>query len=200
MSKREYRGSAPQLPPMLKQRSDSSNIKPPNLDYLSLNNTPVSTQPPSPIQSRNQHAANSHAAAYPTSAYAAPKTATATPTEWEVLLGSYDDRHLYDAIYGGGPGAPAPALSMTDTNSQYGGGWSPETWDMTSLNVGDFASGIAPPQSVLSFSEESLSSGEELSASELGLSGHLDYRHGLISSTNPNEQYLLDGLDATFGL
>jgi hypothetical protein len=97
MSKREYRGSAPQLPTM-KPRSDSNNLKPPNLDYLSLNNTPVPSQPPSPIQSRNQQAANSHATAYPTSAYAPPKTTTTTPTEWEVLLGSYDDRHLYDAI------------------------------------------------------------------------------------------------------
>jgi hypothetical protein len=88
---------------------------------------------------------------------------------------------------------------MADTNSQYGGGWSPESWDMTSLNIGDFTSGIAPPQSVLSFSEESLSSGEEMSASELGLSGQLDYRHNLVSG-NPNEQFLLDGLDGTFGL
>lgn len=72
---------------------------------------------------------------------------------------------------------------------------------MTSLSMGDFTSGIAPPQSVLSFSEESLSSGEEMSASELGLSGsQLDYRHNLLSGTTPNEQYLLDGLDANFGL
>ena len=202
MSKREYRGSAPQLPTMLKPRPNSS-VKPPNLDYLSLSNTPntpVPSQPQSPAQSRNQQAANSHTPSYPTSAYAGSKAATATPTEWEVLLGSFDDRHLYDAIYGGGPG-PAPALSLTDTTSSQYGGWSPESWDMTSLSMGDFTSGIAPPQSVLSFSEESLSSGEEMSASELGLSGsQLDYRHNLLSGTTPNEQYLLDGLDANFGL
>lgn len=199
MSKREYRGSAPQLPTMLKPRSNTS-AKPPNLDYLSLSNTPIPSQPQSPVQSRNQQAQNSHTPSYPTSAYAAPKTTTATPTEWEVLLGNLDDRHLYDAIYGGGPG-PAPALSLTDTSSSQYGGWSPESWDMTSLNMSDFTSGIAPPQSVLSFSEESLSSGEEMSASELGLPapGQLDYRHGLLSTTS-NEQFLLDGLDATFGL
>lgn len=201
MSKREYRGSAPQLPTMLKPRSNTSS-KPPNLDYLSLSNTPIASQPTSPAQSRNQQAQNSHTPAYPTSAYVGPKAATATPTEWEVLLGSFDDRHLYDAIYGGGPG-PAPALSLTDTSSSQYGGWSPESWDMTSLNMGDFTSGIAPPQSVLSFSEDSLSSGgEEMSASELSLPGpgQLDYRHSLLSGNTSTEQYLLDGLDATFGL
>lgn len=199
MIKREYRGSVPQLPTMLKPRPNGS-VKPPNLDYLSLNNTPVQSQPQSPVQSRNQQASNSHSSAYPTSAYAGPKAATATATEWEVLLGSFDDRHLYDAIYGGGPG-PAPALSLTDTTSSQYGGWSPESWDMTSLSMSDFTSGIAPPQSVLSFSEDSLSSGEEMSASELGLSGsQLDYKHNLLSGTTSNEQYLLDGLDATFGL
>jgi hypothetical protein len=201
MSKREYRGSAPQLPTMLKPRSNT-NSKPPNLDYLSLNTTPVSSEPQSPIQSRHQQAQNSHTASCPTSAYACPKAATAAPTEWEVLLGSFDDRHLYDAIYGGGPG-PAPALSLTDTSCSQFSGWSPESWDMTSLSMGDFPSGIAPPQSVLSFSEDSLSSGgEEMSASELGLPGPgpLDYRHSLLSGSTSTEQYLLDGLDATFGL
>lgn len=199
MSKREYRGSAPQLPTMLKPRANTG-VKPPNLDYLSLSNTPIPSQPQSPVQSRNQQAQNSHTPAYPTSAYAGPKAATATPTEWEVLLGSFDERHLYDAIYGGGPG-PAPALSLTDTSSSQYGGWSPESWDMASLNMSDFTSGIAPPQSVLSFSEDSLSSGEEMSASELSLPGpgQLDYRHTLFGTTS-NDQYILDGLDATFGL
>jgi len=201
MSKREYRGSAPQLPTMLKPRS-KNNPKPPNLDYLSLCNSPVLSQPTSPVHTRNQQAQNSHTPSYPTSAYAGSKAATATPTEWEVLLGSFDDRHLYDAIYGGGPG-PAPALSLTDTSASQYGGWSPESWDMTSFNMADFTSGIAPPQSVLSFSEDSLSSGgEDMSASELSLPGpsQLDYRHSLLSGTTSSEQYLLDGLDATFGL
>ena len=74
---------------------------------------------------------------------------------------------------------------------------------MTSFNIGDFTTGTAPPQSVLSFSEDSLSSGgEEMSASELGLPapGPLDFRHTLLSGSASSEQYLLDGLDATFGL
>jgi len=201
LSKREYRGSAPQLPTMLKPRSNT-NPNPPNLDYLSLSNTPLASQLASPVQSRNQQARNSHTPSYSTSVYAGSKAATATPTEWEVLLGSFDDRHMYDAIYGGGPGS-APAVSLTDTSSSHYGDWSPESWDMTSLSVGDFASAIAPPQSVLSFSEDSLSSGgEETSTNELSLPGpgQLDYRHSLLLGTSSNEQYLLDGLDATFGL
>ena len=201
MSRREYRSSVPQLPTMLKPRSNTSS-KPPNLDYLSLTNSPAASQPQSPAQPRNQRAPKSHTPSYPISAYAGPKAATGTPTEWEVLLGSFDDRHLYDAIYGGGPG-PAPTLSLTDTSSSQYGGWSPESWDMTSLSTGDFTTATAPPQSVLSFSEDSLSSGgEEISASELSLPGpgHLDYRQSVLSGTTSNEQYLLDGLDATFGL
>lgn len=200
--KREHRGSAPGLPTKPKSHLNST-AKAPNLDYLSLGNTPISSQPRTPAHSRNQQAQNSHTPSYPTSAYAGPKAATATPTEWEILLGSFDDRHLYDAIYGGGPG-PTPALSLTDTSSsQYGGELGTESWDLSSLNMGDFTSGIAPPQSVLSFSEDSLSSGdEEMSASEWGLSGsgQLDYRHTLLSGSTPNEQYFLDGLDGTFGL
>lgn len=200
MLKRETCGSAPKLPTMLKARLNGS-AKPPNLDYLSLSNTPDPSQPQSPAHSRNQQAQNSHTSSFPTSAYAVPKAATATPTEWEALLGSFDDRHLYDAIYGGGPG-PTPALSLTDTSSSQYGGWSPEMFDMTSLNMGDFTSGIGPPQSVLSFSEDSLSSGEEMSASEQGLPGlgQVDYRHTLLSGNTPNDQYLLDGLDAMFSL
>jgi len=177
-------------------------VKPPNLDYLSLSNTPITSQPQSPIQSRNQHAQNSHAPAYVTSAYAGPKAVTGTPTEWEALLGSFDDRHLYDAIYGGGPGTTQALSLTTDTTSSQYGSWSPESWDMTSLNISDFTTGTAPPQSVLSFSEDSLSSSEEMSASELSLpvNGQLDYRHTLLSSTTSNEHYLLDGLDVAFGL
>ena len=201
ISKRDYRVSAPQIPMMPKPRSNSV-ADPPNLDYLSLTSTPTASQPQLPIQSRNLRAENSHTTSYPTSAYAGPKAATATPTEWEVLLGSFDDRHLYDAIYGGGPG-PAPAMSVADTSSTQYGGWSPESWDMTPLHVGDFTSGIPPPQSVLSFSKDSLSSGsEELSSSDLSIAGpgQLEHRHSLMSGTMLNEQYLFEGLDAGFGL
>jgi hypothetical protein len=205
MSKREYRGSAPQLPTMLKPRP-SQSTKVPNLDYLSLSNTPVQSQPQSPAQTRTQQAAQpaqavrtSHLPSFPNNSYSNTKTSTATPTEWEVLLGSLDggQTNLYDAIYGG------PALSLTDTTSSNYDSWSPDSgWDMSSLTMNDFTNAPGAARSVLSISEESLSSGEDLSTSELGLAGmpH-DFRHSMLSSgTSNGDGYLFDGLDGTFGL
>jgi hypothetical protein len=203
MSKRDYRGSVPQLPSMLKPRV-LKNDKPPNLDYLSLNNTPVPSQPQSPIQNRAQQPSQISQNPMYSSNYSNSnstsntKTSTGTPSEWEVLLGSLDggQTNLYDAIYGG------PALSLADTTSSNYGDWSPDSWDMTSLTMNDFSSAPGAARSVLSFSEESLSSGEDLSASELSMgSRHQDYRHSLMpGSISSGESYLLDTLDGTFGL
>lgn len=200
-SKRESRGSAPQLPTMVKSHI-SKNPQPPNLDYLSLSNTPATSAPQSPDQSRPRHSIqNPNSQIYPNPASSAPKSSTATPSEWEVLLGSYDDRHLYDAIYGGGP---TPALALTDTSSSNYGAWSPDSWDYTTIGLNDFTNNSAPPQSVLSFSEESLSSGEDLAASDLGLPGiHHDYKpHGIpgTAASADGYGYLLDGFEGAFNL
>jgi len=137
----------------------------------------------------------------PTSASTIHKPTTTGPSEWEVLLGSLDggQTNLYDAIYGG------PALSLADTtaSSNYGGDWSPEsTWDMNGFSMGDFTNnGVGPARSVLSFSEESLSSGEELSTSELmGTVGGRGGDYGSVMLNANGEGYLLDGLDANFGI
>ncbi len=196
MSRREYRSSSSQLPNMLVQRPVIKNEKVPNLDYLSLSNTPVQSQPQSPMQSRSQHPLqNANTPIYHKNGYSSSKTSGVSPSEWEVLLGSLDggQSNLYDAIYGG------PALSLADTTSSNYGDWSPESqWDMTSLNMNDFTSAPAA-RSVLSFSEESLSSGEDLSTSDLGL-GRQDYSHLIPGSVSSNDGFLLEGLDATFGL
>jgi hypothetical protein len=197
MSKREYRSSAPQssnlkpLPP----KAD----KPPNLDYLSLNNTPLPSQPQSPIQSRSHNviSTKAHTPIFPTPAYSNPKHSAVTPTEWEALLGSLDggQTNLYDAIYGG------PSLSLADTTPSNYGDWSPDSgWDMTALTMNDFTN-TGPARSVLSFSEESLSSGEDLATSDLGLGGRQDFRNTLMAgAVSSHDGYLLDGLDGTFGL
>jgi hypothetical protein len=193
MSKREYQASASQLPTTLKSRPIKSD-KPPNLDYLSLSNTPVPSQPQSPVQSRLQHQAQNHTPIFQNSGHL--KASGVSSSEWEALLGSLDggQTNLYDAIYGG------PALSLTDNTSSSYGDWSPDSqWDMTSMSINDFTSHSGAARSVLSFSEESLSSGEDLSNSELGLGGRHEYIHLLPGSTS-SEGYLLDGLDATFGL
>ncbi|KAF4637569.1 hypothetical protein G7Y89_g513 [Cudoniella acicularis] len=196
LSKREYRGSMPQLPTMLKPRP-VKNEKPPNLDYLSLNNTPVPSQPQSPTETRSQQPSHlSHTPIFPAPSYSS-KPSTATPTEWEVLLGSLDggQTNLYDAIYGG------PALSIADTAQSNYGDWSPDSaWDMT-LTMNDFTNNPQAARSVLSFSEESLSSGEDLSASELGGMGRQhDYRHSLMTGSVNGDGYLLDNLDGAFSL
>lgn len=182
------------------------NDKIPNLDYLSLSTTPVPSQPQSPTQNRPQQTSQVYHT--PVCSNNLPnanpgKSSTATPTEWELLLGSLDggQSNLYDAIYGG------PALSLADTTASNYGDWSPDsTWDMAPLAMNDFngtgASG--PARSVLSFSEESLSSGEDLSTSELSLGGHCqDYRHPLFPSSvggAGGEAYLLDHVNGAFGL
>jgi hypothetical protein len=71
--------------------------------------------------------------------------------------------------------------------------------------VDDFTNANAP-RSVLSFSEESLSSGEELSANEMGLPDTVpDYKNPPIipgtATSGDGYAYLLDGLDGgNFGL
>lgn len=104
---------------------------------------------------------------------------------------------MYDAIYGG------PALSLADKASSNYGDWSPDSaWDMTSLKMNDFSGAPGAARSVLSFSEESLSSGEDLSASELSIgSRQQEFRHTIIpGSVSNGDSYLLENLDGTFGL
>lgn len=205
MSRREYNSATSTIPTVLSRRS-TDNDKPPNLDYLSLSNTPVPSQPQSPVQSRKQPPmqTQNHNSSYLNSLYHRPtysgKTSGASPSEWEVLLGSLDggQTNLYDAIYGG------PALSLSDATVSTYGAWSPDnSWDMASLNMGDFTSAPGAPRSVLSFSEESLSSGEDMSTSELGLSTSIigDYGASLVpGSIGSNDSYLLESMENTFGL
>jgi hypothetical protein len=197
MSRREYRTSSSQLPTVLIPRPVIKSEKVPNLDYLSLNNTPVASQPQSPMTQRSQQPINStQAPVYNNNGYPNNKSSGVSASEWEVLLGSLDggQTNLYDAIYGG------PALSLSDNSTSNYGDWSPDSqqWDMASLNMNEFTSAPAA-RSVLSFSEESLSSGEDLSTSDLGL-GRQDYGHFIPGSLSSSDSYLLEGLDATFGL
>lgn len=168
-----------------------------HLDYLSLNNTPNQSQPTSPGQGRMQP---------PTSlprhqnqrlnAQMDAKVAAISGTEWEALLGSMDGgvNNVYDAIYGGNSSLINEASMPTPNPND----WSPDSWDLSSFNLGEFGDfGNPAPQSVLSISDESLSSGEEIAPSELGLSvGSADY-HGQILPTRENG--FIDGLD-TFSL
>lgn len=194
MDKRDYRGSAPHSRTILKPRAGKTS-KLPNLDYLSLHTTPTQSQPQAQPSQITQV---SHGSILPTSAYSGPKT-TAESTEWDVLLGSFDDRNLYDAIYGG----PSSAhLSLGAAGSNYGS-WSPESWDLASAPVGDFMN-AATSQSVLSLSDEGLSSGEEPSANEMGQADpEFAYKDDFLPGAgllSDGYRYLYDGSDGTFGL
>lgn len=165
-----------------------------NLDYLSFNSPPSPSQPSSPVQARSQQSQN--AAQAHIYSQLAQKASTPSTAEWEALVGSLDSGaiNLYDAIYGG------HGMPLTETPS-----WSPDTWDLANFNIGDFGNGAGTAQSVLSLSEESLSSTDDLTApSEMGLSvGSLDY-HGNshfppTTTRTTSDGFILDGLDH-FGL
>lgn len=109
--------------------------------------------------------------------------------DWEVLLGTMDGgiNNVYDAIYGGSSLVNEPMAGNTNCSE-----WSPDSWDLSSFSIGEFRAVTEGPQSVLSISDESLSSGEEVAPSELGLSvGSADYQKHLGGA----EAYVLDGIE-----
>jgi hypothetical protein len=163
------------------------------------------------------------------------KLSSVSPAEWESLLSSLDSgqSNIYDAVYGG----PTVSLAASHSHSSqsetldwtelpfseptalsnppfsaYSDSWSPEPWDMTALNMHDFDAPRSShlnisTQSVLSVSEDSLSSGDDLAGSDFvsvngGGSGRqsLDYRHALLTGPMGGDGFLLDGLDVGFGL
>lgn len=199
MLKREYRGTVPQIRTTMKPPAGKHH-KLPNLDYLTLNNTPATSQPLSPDHSRTvQLPQTSQSSNVSTSAFTGVKTST-EPSEWEALLGSFDDRNLYDAIYGGGPNS---AQVSAETGSSNYGSWSPDSWDYSSAPMGDFLNATTS-QSVLSLSDESLSSGEEVSTAELGISDtQFDYKDPFLSGTalsGDAYQFIYDGTEGNFGM
>jgi hypothetical protein len=133
------------------------------LDYLSFSSPPARTQPlspASPVQTRSQQSQN--AAQAHIYSQLAKKEPAQSAAEWEALVGSLDSGaiNLYDAIYGG-HGVPLTDAPVTAES------WSPDAWDLTHFNIGDFGDAAGTAQSVLSVSEESLSSAEDLPARDL---------------------------------
>ncbi|KAH6655460.1 fungal-specific transcription factor domain-containing protein [Truncatella angustata] len=208
MPRQEHRFSLSQIQQSMLRMS--STHKKTNLDYLSLSTTPITTQPPSPLQSRlavPQAVQRLQQAPSPplyTAIPAPTKTDSVnamSTAEWESLLGSLDggQANLYDAIYGG------PALSLetpppVPTNFP---DWSPNSWSLPGFNLGDMNTNAPPPQSVLSFSDESLSSGEELATSDIYFNMNDDYRSSLLHSSNrqPNDGLVMvDGLPLDLGI
>ncbi|ORY63028.1 fungal-specific transcription factor domain-containing protein [Pseudomassariella vexata] len=209
MPRRDHRFSISQIQQSMMRMSPGQNAKP-NLDYLSLNNTPAASQPTSPVQKRMPTAQVTtqppqvQTPLYPTNPPAkhGGSGSGISASEWEALLGAMDGGQInvYDAIYGG------PAISLnetpTPTNTSYGE-WSPDSWDLASFNIGDLASNPAAPQSVFSLSDDSLSSGDDLTTNDLFLSmGNEDFHSGGLQQSRPANDggLIIDGLDLNLGL
>ncbi|KAI1303283.1 fungal-specific transcription factor domain-containing protein [Xylaria venustula] len=203
----DHRFSISQIQQTMMGMSPTARTKP-NMDYLSLgNNTASNPQPLSPNQNQmppSQPIPPNHqpqAPLYPpTPATKGVSGGGISIGEWEALLGAMDGGQInvYDAIYGG------PALSLetpTSAATNYTE-WTPDPWDLSTFNIRDLDLSTNPPQSVLSLSDESLSSGEDLSNNDLYLNMNgEDYKSGLIPHKNSNEGLsVLDGLDMGIGL
>jgi hypothetical protein len=119
-------------------------------------------------------------------------------SDWERLLGSLDgdQTNIYDTIYGGPTAEALLDVGSLSTATDSRTNWSPDTWDWNS-----YGTQAPPPQSVLSFSDESLTSGEEFSSNscEYGTPGS-DRLYAGIMIPDMSTPTGLGGLDGNFGL
>ncbi|KAF2102666.1 hypothetical protein NA57DRAFT_31927 [Rhizodiscina lignyota] len=165
----QLRQSPPNQP--LKRSSTSAAPRPPNLDYLSF----TASSPAGTISPRSSTKATP----------ADILRAYHATADWEKLISSLDqtDSNIYDSIYGGPGGAQNlvwDAQSSASTNPTSNGsmdapnfGWRPGFAGLTPLALDGYPmmSPAPVPQSVLSFSDESLSSGEEFSSVGMSTGG-----------------------------
>ncbi|KAF1962214.1 transcriptional activator protein-like protein acu-15 [Byssothecium circinans] len=150
-----------------------------NIDYLSFGPDPLANYPMHPSIGKPE----------------------VSPADWERLLSSLDNgqTNIYDTIYGGQTAdalLDCPPLSAgAETNLT----WSPQTW-----NWNGYSEQAPPPQSVLSFSDESLTSGEEFANSAVGEYGSTpgsDMKFpGIMIPDMGGSHINLGGLDGNFGL
>lgn len=194
MAQRDHRLSMSQIANPARK---NSSLARPNLDFMPFA-AAQSPQPSSP-QARMHSGPNQNPTLMGSPLAGVGKTPGVSSTEWETLLGSLDGglNNVYDAIYGGQGGPLVNEASLAASNP---GEWSPDTWDLSSFSIGDFGGNPAAPQSVLSMSDESLSSGEEVGPSELGLSvSSVDYRNQLVpapsSCASNGDGYMMEGME-----
>ena len=127
-----------------------------------------------------------------------------SPSDWERLLSSLDNgqTNIYDSIYGGPPADALLDSMPVSAGAESNLSWSPTMWNWSACN--DQA---PPPQSVMSFSDESLTSGEEFahSVGEYGSTPGSEklnqYQGIMIPNLATQESTIgLAGLDGNFGL
>ncbi|KAI0009873.1 fungal-specific transcription factor domain-containing protein [Xylariaceae sp. FL0662B] len=211
MPRRDHRLSISQIQQTMMRLSPTHKFKR-SLDYLSLNNTQSSgPQSTSPLQPQNPplqpmaQPQTQQAQMYPTNQMPnkGGSGGGVSISEWEALLGAMDGGqvNVYDAIYGG------PALSLTETPTSAAtnfSDWSPDSWDLSGINIGDQATNPAAPQSVLSISDDSLSSVDDHTSSDMYASiGNENYQNGLVQQQprpSHDGSFVLDGLELDLGL
>ncbi|KAI1380809.1 fungal-specific transcription factor domain-containing protein [Hypoxylon crocopeplum] len=206
--RRDHRFSISQIQQTMMRMSPTHKSKQRNLDYLSLNEAPPESQHSPRTQNRNPsviaHNQQQQPQVYPPNQVVnkGGSGGGVSISEWEALLGAMDGGQInvYDAIYGG------PALSLTETPTSAAttlGEWSPDSWDLSSFNIGDLNANPGPPQSVLSISDDSLSSGDDVTSSDMYLRmGSEDYQSGLMPPprTSHDGNLILEGLELNLGI
>lgn len=121
-----------------------------------------------------------------------------SPSDWERLLSSLDNgqTNIYDTIYGGPPADALLDVTPLSATTESNATWSPNVWNWSS-----YASEAPPPQSVLSFSDESLTSGEEFNnpACDYGSTPGSDRLYpGIMIPGDYEDAANLIGLDGTY--
>jgi hypothetical protein len=147
-----------------------------NIDYLSFANDPL--------------------ASYTLAANTGVKTEVSS-SDWERMLSSLDNgqTNIYDTIYGGPPADALLDMAPLSASADSSATWSPNAWNWGGVHD------QAPPRSVLSFTDESLTSGEEFSNScEYGSTPGSDRLYAGIMIPDMSTPNGLGGLDGNFGL
>ncbi|KAL2263458.1 hypothetical protein VTK26DRAFT_6665 [Humicola hyalothermophila] len=169
------------------------------IDYASLNSQ---SQPSSPVQARGPPHPSITQAQQAQLYAQLQKGSSVSTAEWEALLGSIEGGSLnvYDAIYGG-PGLALAETPMSSAPTVTNTAWSPDSWDLTGFNLGDFGSGTGSSHSVPSLSEDGVSSSDEL----VSVGSAMDFRNPMIPVTTgcagaTPDGFVLDGLDGGFTL
>lgn len=159
-------------------KSSSSLRQNPNIDYLSFGPDLLSS--------------------YPFAIDSSGK-AEVSSTDWERLLSSIDNgqTNIHDTIYGGQPVDALIDMLPLSAGAESHLTWPPGVWGLGATDQ-------QPPQSVLSFSDESFTSGEEFGNCDYGSTGSSEHvYHGIIipELNSPGNGLIgLAGLDGNFGL
>lgn len=158
--------------PSTKIRRPSAGGSTLNLDYLSFGTESQS----------NTYSMNTHL-----------KSDTQSPSDWERLLSGLDNgqTNIYDSIYGGPPVDALADVPPLSASSDANLAWSPSVWTVGPPDQ-------QPPQSVLSFSDESLTSGSNDLDCDFGSGTSDSYRGLVIPDLSPSANGI--PLDGSFGL